>query len=275
LARHVDSPSGTAATAAHIDGLTKAFAGRDGPVQAIQELTLELRRGEFCAIVGPSGCGKTTLLRILAGLEEPTSGSIVFGGGGDEGRSALVFQGNSLFPWLSVLDNVAYSLWARGVGKRERHEAARRYIESVGLSRFVNAYPHQLSEGMRQRVAIARAFCADPELLLMDEPFAALDEQNRTLLQEELLGIWQKSGQTVLFVTHSIDEAITLADRILVMSARPARIMADFRVPFSRPRDVTELRLTADFASLSRSIWEILRQEVLLTRERESALSRA
>lgn len=272
MARHADDGR---PPAVQIEGLGKVYAGRDGPVPAIDDLSLHLHRGEFCAVVGPSGCGKTTLLRVLAGLEEPTAGEVRVLGAGGEGRSALVFQGSSLFPWLSVLDNVAYSLWARGVGKRQRREAARHYIEMVGLSRFANSYPHQLSEGMRQRVAIARAFCADPELLLMDEPFAALDEQNRMLLQEELLNVWQTSGKTVLFVTHSIEEAIVLADRIIVMSARPARIMGDLEVPFGRPRNPIELRLMPDFASLSRSIWEILRREVLLTRERESALTRA
>lgn len=261
--------------AVQIDGLTKVYAGRDGPVEAVHDLGLHLRKGEFCAIVGPSGCGKTTLLRLLAGLEEPTAGTVRVLGNGGEGRSALVFQGSSLFPWLSVLDNVAYSLWARGVGKRQRHEAARRYIEMVGLSRFANAYPHQLSEGMRQRVAIARAFCAEPELLLMDEPFASLDEQNRALLQEELLNVWQTTGKTVLFVTHSIEEALVLSDRVIVMSARPARVIKDLAVPFERPRQPTELRLKPEFASLGRSVWEVLRQEVLLTRERESAVVRA
>jgi NitT/TauT family transport system ATP-binding protein len=257
--------------AVRIDGLTKVYPGRDGPVQAIDGLSLKLRRGEFCAVVGPSGCGKTTLLRILAGLDTPGGGTVDLGARG-EASCALVFQGASLFPWLNVLDNVAYGLWTRGVPRQERQSAARRHIEMVGLSRFVNAYPHQLSEGMRQRVAIARAFCAEPDLLLMDEPFASLDEQNRMLLQEELLAMWQISGRTVLFVTHSIDEAITLADRVVVMSARPARIMGDFPVPFDRPRDVADLRLTPPFASLSRSVWEILRREVLLTRERESVL---
>lgn len=257
-----------------ISGLVKEFQGRHGTLRAIDGVDLVLPPGEFCAVVGPSGCGKTTLLRLLAGLEEASRGEVTLEGmNGRAPSPALVFQGNSLFPWMTVRDNVAYSLWVAGKRRHERQEASARHIEMVGLTAFANAYPNQLSEGMRQRVALARAFCAEPDLLLLDEPFASLDEQNRMLLQEELLRIWQASGKTVLFVTHSIEEALVLSDRVLVMSARPARIKADLRVPFPRPRVAAEIRGKPEFAALVRDIWEILRTEVL--RARDSELVRA
>ncbi len=178
----------------------------------------------------------------------------------------MVFQGRSVFPWLTVQQNVAYGLKLSGVGRRTRSRRATELIETVGLANAAHAYPHQLSEGMRQRVAIARALAVEPDLLLMDEPFGSLDEQTRLLLQEELLRIWENSGKTVMFVTHSIDEALMLADRVVVMSARPGRVKATLAVPFPRPRSMTEIRSSPTFGSLYSEIWNLLRDEVLATR---------
>ena len=243
-------------------GVGRRFATADGEIEAIRGVDLRVGAGEFCVILGPSGCGKTTLLRIVAGLERATSGRVVVGSGDRAPTIAMVFQGRSVFPWLTVRQNVAYGLKLRGVGRRERGETADRLIETVGLTKFRRAFPHQLSEGMRQRVAIARALAVDPDVLLMDEPFGALDEQTRLLLQEELLRIWEDTGKTVVFVTHSIDEAMVLADRIVVMSAQPGTIKADLRVPFPRPRGMETVRSDPAFAPLFGEIWGLLRDEV-------------
>ncbi|MDP9364771.1 MAG: ABC transporter ATP-binding protein [Chloroflexota bacterium] len=218
-------------------------------------------------IVGPSGCGKTTLLRIVAGLEHASEGTAeVRRSDGATPTNAMVFQGHSVFPWLNVRENVAYGLKIRGVGRRARARRAEELLRVVGLSRFPNAFPHQLSEGMRQRVAIARALAVDPDILLMDEPFGALDEQTRFLLQEELLHIWEDTGKTVLFVTHSIDEALVLADRIVVMSAHPGTVKAILPVPFSRPRTLTDVRSDPAFSPLFSDVWGLLRDEVMAAR---------
>jgi NitT/TauT family transport system ATP-binding protein len=231
-------------------------------VVALRDISLAVPSGQFCAIVGPSGCGKSTLLRVVADLVDPTSGGVsVRRDSADKPLQAMVFQGRSVFPWMTVLDNAAYGLAMQGVSRIEREEVAERLLRQVGLGDFLRAYPSQLSEGMRQRVAIVRAFAVDPELLLMDEPFGALDEQTRLLLQDELLRIWETTGKTVIFVTHSIDEAMILADRIVVMSARPGTIKADIPVPFARPRTVEAVRSDPEFASLFLSIWSLLRDE--------------
>lgn len=248
--------------------LGRQFETGHGRLDAIRDVDLAVAPGEFCVIVGPSGCGKTTLLRIVAGLEQATSGTVDLAR--PDGRTpsnAMVFQGRSVFPWLTVRQNVAYGLKLRGVGRRERGERADALVAAVGLRRFAGAYPHQLSEGMRQRVAIARALAVDPDILLMDEPFGALDEQTRLLLQEELLRIWEDSGTTVLFVTHSIDEAMVLADRIVVMSALPGMVKAMLPVPFPRPRALTDVRSNPAFAPLFAEIWGLLRDEVLASRK--------
>jgi NitT/TauT family transport system ATP-binding protein len=264
----IDTATGVASPAAprpliHISGLGRRFETAHGFVDAIQNVDLEVEPGEFCVIVGPSGCGKTTLLRILAGLERPTSGTVeVAGLDGRPPVNAMVFQGHSVFPWLTVSQNVTYGLKLQGVGRRERRDRSRALLELVGLARFADAYPHQLSEGMRQRVAIARALAVDPDLLLMDEPFGALDEQTRFLLQEEVLRIWEETRKTVVFVTHSIDEALTMADRIVVMSAHPGTVLRTFQVPFKRPRELSAVRSDAQFATLFTAIWELLRAEV-------------
>src|SRR5438309_11250528 len=209
-----------------IRGLRKVFRVRQRAVEALATVDLDVGSGEFVAIVGPSGCGKTTLLRILAGLDTASDGesSVVRAAGTDRPLNSMVFQEQSIFPWLSVRDNVAFGLKAQGVRRGERYRIVEPFIHKVGLSGFEDALPHQLSGGMKQRVSIARAFANDPELLLMDEPFAALDEQTKIILQAELLRIWEETQKTVVYVTHSIDEAIVLADRVLVMTYRPGRI---------------------------------------------------
>jgi len=235
-----------------------------GQVTALQDVTFGMARREFLCVVGPSGCGKTTLLRIIAGLLKPTSGQITFDqqSVGSQPRCALVFQEHGLFPWMNVLDNAAFGLEMQGVRQQERRERARAFIDKVGLAAFADSYPHELSVGMRQRVAIARAFVADPEILLMDEPFGSLDAQTRLVLQEELLRVWQDDRKMVLYVTHDIDEAVLLGDRVLVMSGRPGTILQDIPVPLDRPRDPLR-REGPDTTRIRRQIWETLRDEVL------------
>jgi NitT/TauT family transport system ATP-binding protein len=234
---------------------------------AVNAISLEVDQGEFLVIVGPSGCGKTTLLRMIAGLESPTSGSIASTvDGTHDPRNAMVFQGRSVFPWLTVAENVGYGLKVAGVSKSVRRETTANLLVLVGLTRFAKSYPHQLSEGMRQRVAIARALAVDPQLLLMDEPFGALDEQTRFILQEELLRIWDRTRKTIVLVTHSIDEALTLADRVVVMSAHPGTVKAEIPVPFARPRSQAAVRSDPQFSRLFTQVWDILRDEVQKTR---------
>jgi NitT/TauT family transport system ATP-binding protein len=250
-----------------IRGLSRVFETASGPVTAIHDVDLDLKQGEFLAIVGPSGCGKTTLLRIIAGLETPTSGAIETAGlPSDRPANAMVFQGRSVFPWMNVEQNAGYGLAIRGMPKREKTRTVDRLLEMVGLTGFRKAYPHQLSEGMRQRVAIARALAVDPELLLMDEPFGSLDEQTRFILQDELLRIWHDTSKTVIVVTHSIDEALTLADRVIVMTAHPGTIKNVVPVSLARPREQTTMRSDPEFARLFGRIWESLRTEVLDSR---------
>lgn len=241
-------------------GLTRRFAASG--LTVFEDLSLEVPNLQFVAIIGPSGCGKSTFLRVVDGLDKADAGTIEIDGktvtGPGAGR-AMVFQGFDLFPWRTALENVAFGLEMRGVGRRARLETARHYIEMVGLNDFAASYPHQLSGGMQQRVGIARALAVRPEILLMDEPFGALDLQTRDLLQDELLRIWQTDRKTVLFVTHSIEEAIYLADRIIVLSPRPARIQRDIAVPFARPRDEA-LKTSAAFLDIRREIWSLLKQ---------------
>jgi NitT/TauT family transport system ATP-binding protein len=279
LGQRIATPAGLAAVPDQATGATvmarglgRRFETPRGPIDAIQDVDLSVAAGEFCAIVGPSGCGKSTLLRLVAGLDKPTSGSLTQQR--PDGRTptnALVFQGRSVFPWLTLRQNVAYGLKLHGVSRRERGRQADELLRTVGLSAFARAYPHQVSEGMRQRVAIARALAVDPDMLLMDEPFGALDEQTRFLLQEELLRIWEATGKTVLFVTHSIDEAMVLADRILVMSAQPGTIRATLDVPFPRPRSLTAVRSDPAFAALFAETWGMLREEVTAARQAQEA----
>jgi NitT/TauT family transport system ATP-binding protein len=247
-------------------GVRKYF-GASGFV-ALDDITIDIPQGQFFVIVGPSGCGKTTLLRILAGLESQSEGKVEVRQA-DPARptNSMIFQGDSLFPWMSVYDNAAYGLRMRHVDKAEIAETVRLWLERIGLWRFRELYPHQLSGGMRQRVSIVRAFANDPEILLMDEPFSALDEQNKVLLHEELLRIWEATKKTVVFITHSVEEAVTLGDRIMVMTATPGRAKAVIDVPLARPRNVLELQQNPVFGDLVVHIWEQLRDEVLRARE--------
>lgn len=243
--------------------LRKSFDSGGRTVVALDDVSLDIETGCFFIVVGPSGCGKTTLLRMLGNLDTPTSGSIQVSAPA-EGRPAnsMVFQGDSLFPWMTARENAAYGLMLRGLPKAEIADIVGHYLNRTGLTKFANAYPHQLSGGMRQRVSIARAFANDPDVLLMDEPFSALDEQNRVLLQQELLRIWEETRKTVIFITHSVDEAVTLGDRIMIMSAQPGRVKQIVEVPFERPRDVLELHSRPAYGQLVYSIWGQLRDEV-------------
>ncbi|MFC3674290.1 ABC transporter ATP-binding protein [Ferrovibrio xuzhouensis] len=254
-----------------IDRLEKSFGEGARRFTALADFSLTIQDGEFICVVGPSGCGKTTALRIMAGLETPTAGHIhiVPSGGGDRPLNAMVFQEHGLFPWLTVMDNVAYGLEMRGMRRRERRLAVEPFLKMIGLLKFRDHYPHQLSGGMRQRVSLARAFVTDPEILLMDEPFAALDAQNRILMQGELLRLWEQQRKTVVFITHSIDEALVLGDRIVVMAANPGRIKEVVTVPFARPRSVPELRADPRFGELSLRIWRSLEEEVQSARQIE------
>jgi NitT/TauT family transport system ATP-binding protein len=272
LARSPTGPDPAAAKIA-IAGLTKTFPTRVGPFLALDRISLDIARGSFCTIVGPSGCGKTTLLRILAGLETASAGQVgIAADNSAKPTNAMVFQGDSIFPWMTVWDNAAYGLKMRHAPRAQIREVVRHYLDRTGLLPFADRYPHQLSGGMKQRVSIARAFATDPEVLLMDEPFSALDEQNRTLLQEELLRIWDDDKKTVVFITHSVDEAVTLGDRIVVMTAHPGRIKSVVEVPFARPRDVLALRREPAYGALVFRIWGDLRDEVDRARRQEAEI---
>ncbi len=249
-----------------IEGVTRTFParGRTPPTLALQPTSLTVAPGEFVAILGPSGCGKSTLLRIVAGLDRPTAGTVsldrrpVTGPGPDRG---MVFQSYTLFPWLTVERNIRYGLAERSLPDTEQRATAARFIERTGLRGFENHWPRQLSGGMQQRTALARALANDPEILLLDEPFGALDHQTRELMQELLLEIWQADRKTVLFVTHDIDEAVFLANRVLVMSARPGRIKAEVPVPLPYPREWT-VKTTPEFGALKAQLMAEIREEV-------------
>jgi NitT/TauT family transport system ATP-binding protein len=253
--------------AIRIRDLVKTF----GELVAVDHVSIDIAPGEFFMIVGPSGCGKTTLLRILAGLETTTSGTIEIDVPADSDRpdNSMVFQGDSIFPWMTVWQNAAYGLRMRKVPAGTIKDVVGHYLDRTGLTRFANYYPHQLSGGMRQRVAIARAFANDPHILLMDEPFSALDAQNKLLLQEELLHIWDEDKKTVVFITHSVDEAVLLGDRVMVMTAQPGRVKQFVPVALARPRNIMELQGAHEYGELVHQIWSDLRDEVHRARELE------
>ena len=246
-----------------LKNVCKVFPNQAEDILAVQNLTIEITDGEFFCIVGPSGCGKSTVLRILAGLETCSSGEVSMKAT-DTTRplNSMVFQEQSIFPWMTVRQNVEYGLRMRRISKKERTKIAEYYIRMIGLTQFANSYPCQLSGGMKQRVSVARAFANDPEILLMDEPFGALDEQNRLLLQQELLRIWDVNKKTTVFITHSIDEALCLGDRVLVMTARPGAVKTIIPVSLPRPRDIESIRTTPQYNALYQMIWLQLRDEV-------------
>jgi NitT/TauT family transport system ATP-binding protein len=257
---------GRRGAAVEIAGLRKEFTGGPGRIVALEDIDLRVSPGEFLCIVGPSGCGKSTLLRILAGLDHQTGGTIRVDAQGWAVENAMVFQDSGLFPWMSVEKNVGFGLMTRGVPAAEAAERVEAALKLVGLTKFRRHYPHQLSGGMRQRSAIARAFVTDPGMLLMDEPFAALDAQNRIILQAELVRIWEQTGKTVVYVTHSIEEALLLGDRTVIMTAQPGRIKQVIDVPFSHPRNLMTLSASAEFGRLKLDIWHVLEEEVMRAR---------
>ena len=247
-------------------GVERYFGGKKSQrIHALGPLDITVQDGEFVCIVGPSGCGKSTFLAMVAGLIRPSEGEIEFTTRRSVQPTAMVFQDYSIFPWKRVLDNVRYGLDIQGVPRKEGNKVALKYLDKLGLAERARSWPDTLSGGMKQRVAIARALAIEPEILLMDEPFAALDAQMRQILQDELLELWQADRRTVLFITHSLEEAVLLGDRVLVMSARPGKIIADIKIPFERPRRA-EVRESPEFASVTAQLWRLLRQEVEKTR---------
>jgi len=254
-------------TALKIGRVFRTFPARAGhaPTRSLEPTDLSVGDNDFVTILGPSGCGKSTLLRIIAGLDRPTSGRVMLDGrevtrpGADRG---MVFQSYTLFPWLTVRENIAFGLRERGISQADRRSIADGFIHQVGLSGFENHWPKQLSGGMQQRTAIARALANDPKILLLDEPFGALDNQTRALMQEMLLGIWERDQKTVLFVTHDIEEAIFLGNRVIVMSARPGRIKAEIAIYLPHPRSY-KIKTTPEFVQLKERLVEEIRSEAL------------
>ena len=251
-----------------IDHVSKVFDGRNGRTEALRDVSLEIAENEFICVVGPSGCGKSTLLNIIAGLQTPTSGKAycndheITGTGTERG---VVFQQYALFPWLTVKKNVMFALNMRGVKGIQAEKEAMEYLKKVDLEKFADHFPKELSGGMKQRVAIARAYAANPEVLLMDEPFGALDAQTRTQLQSELLETWEKDRKTCFFITHDVDEAILLAQKVIIMSARPGRIKEIVPVDIPYPR-TQETKLLPRFMELRNHIWEQVYKEYLEVR---------
>jgi NitT/TauT family transport system ATP-binding protein len=257
-----------------LENVTKRFPirGEKSSFTAIEDITIDLAAGEFLVLVGPSGCGKSTLLDLLGGLSTPSSGRILLDGKPISGPGldrGIVFQQYALLPWRTARKNIEFGLEAKGLPAAVRRERAERYLELVGLKSFADRYPHELSGGMKQRVAIARSLAFDPEVLLMDEPFAALDAQTRESLQDELLRIWRTTGKTILFITHGIDEAIYLGQRVAVLTSRPGRIKNIVEVDIDRSAD--DVRSDAGFRAQRHHIWSLLRDEVERARSQELA----
>lgn len=249
--------------------LRKTYPGRRGPVHAILNFSLEVAEGEFLCLVGPSGCGKSTFLRLVAGLVAPSGGEVeIVRRGGDAGQplTSIVFQEYAIFPWKTVRENVGFGLQMRGVPSRARREVVDHWLAKVGLRKFADAFPRQLSGGMKQRVATARAFANDPEVLLMDEPLGALDAQTRLVLQQELLRLWEEDKKTVLYVTHSLEEAVLLGDRVVLMTAHPGTPKGEYPIGFARPRGL-ELTATPEFSRTTYTIWSALQEEVVRAME--------
>jgi NitT/TauT family transport system ATP-binding protein len=256
--------------ALHLEGVACAFASRDDPSQrytAVSNVTLTVGAGEFVAVVGPTGCGKSTLLNVTAGLLAPSAGAVHVFGTALEGinrRAGYMFQADSLMPWRTARQNVMAGLEFRGVALADARAQADEWLKRVGLGGFGNRYPHQLSGGMRKRTSLAQTLALDPDIILMDEPFSALDIQTRQLMENEVLALWAAKKKAVLFITHDLDEAIALSDRVVVMSAGPAsRPIGEFAVDLARPRDVAEIKTSRRFVELHAAIWAVLRDEVL------------
>lgn len=252
-----------------IDRVEKIFNTRNGEMIALNGVSLDIMENEFVCVVGPSGCGKSTLLNIIAGLSEPTRGAVRVDGkevNGPGPERGVVFQQYALFPWLTVLKNVEFGLKLKGMNAAEAEAEAMKYLKMVDLEQFAQSYPKELSGGMKQRVAIARAYAVNPQVLLMDEPFGALDAQTRTQLQTELLNTWEKEMKTCFFITHDVDEAIILAQRVVIMSARPGRIkeIVDVHIPYPRTQ---ETKMTQEFLDLKNYIWSQVYQEYLEVRK--------
>lgn len=242
-------------TLLEVSGVTRRFASSRHNTTALQDISLEIKKGEFVCVVGPSGCGKSTLLNLIAGLDHPTEGQLVFDGQPIKAPGAdrvVVFQEAALYPWLNVRANVEFGLKIKGTPARERREIADRYLQLVNLEKFEHAFVHELSGGMKQRAQLARALAVEPRMLLMDEPFAALDAQTRDILQMELQDIWQRTGSTIFFITHNVREAALLADRVFVMTPGPGRMKAEITVPLQRPRSL-DTHAVVDFAAEIRS----------------------
>lgn len=240
-----------------IDEVTKTFSARTGTVTALKDVNLEIHDGEFVCLLGPSGCGKTTLLRMIGGLDVPTSGTITIDGkvvDGPSPKMTMVFQEYSLYPWRTVSENVGFGLEMTGVPPEMREQEVAKRLKLVGLESFANSYPYELSGGMRQRAAVARALATDPAVMLMDEPFGALDAQTRNKMQRELLNIWTETQKTILFVTHSVDEAVYLADKIVILTPRPGSIHEIYEIPMPRPRD----RTSVEFAQIRKNILHVI-----------------
>lgn len=258
-----------AAVKVKIDNVVKTYNTRKGETVALNGVSLDIKENEFICVVGPSGCGKSTLLNIIAGLLEPTSGSVSVDGKTVDGpgpERGVVFQQYALFPWLTVLKNVEFGLKLKGITGEQATQEAMKYLKMVDLEQFANSYPKELSGGMKQRVAIARAYAVNPQVLLMDEPFGALDAQTRTQLQTELLETWEKERKTCFFITHDVDEAIILAQKVIIMSARPGRIkeIVDITIPYPRTQ---ETKMSAEFLELKNYIWSQVYQEYLEVRK--------
>ncbi|HEV2477458.1 MAG TPA: ABC transporter ATP-binding protein [Candidatus Dormibacteraeota bacterium] len=259
--------------AIELHGVTKRFLTPSGTVYtALRDLDMTIQPGEFCAVVGPTGCGKSTTLGLVSGLEPPSEGTVEVYGKRVDGIAAgigYVFQSDAVFPWKTVLDNVAAGPRYRGVGQREARDRARDWIGRVGLAGFEDRYPYQLSGGMRKRVALAQSLINSPRILLMDEPFSALDVQTRSLMENELLTLWSASSASVVFVTHDLEEAISLSDRVFVITAGPGTVKSNYPVDLPRPRNVAEIRLQPHFLEIYEEIWQDLRDEVLVSYERQ------
>jgi NitT/TauT family transport system ATP-binding protein len=267
---------GTHATI-RLEAVTKRFPlGPDGGLTAVQEVSLEVHGGEFVSVVGPSGCGKSTLLGMISGLLPNSGGRILVEGevvAGINRKLGYLFQRDALLPWKTVLDNVSLPLLFRRYPPQEARARARDWLQRVGLSGFETYYPHQLSGGMRKRVSLAMTMVYEPAIILMDEPFAALDVQTRNLMENDLLEIWAQERKTVLFITHDLEEAIALSDRVIVMTASPGRVKGSYDIPLGRPRSVTEVRFHPSFTHLYEALWKDLKDEVRISYEKSRHLA--